>query len=166
MGKDGVVDNLSSNSSYIPSEQLSYVNNKDKAITNDTMMGACQIDSLSNREVANNKSHRFITTEPNFESVQTSPADSSYEDPRDMKYKEKRQKNNLAAKKSRDARKIRENQLKVKVICLENANEVLRAQVHREQDEKKAQKERIEMLEKQINDMKHNRKCPHCSIVI
>ena len=44
----------------------------------------------------------------------------------DDKYLERRRKNNLAAKKSRDARKIRENQLKCKVACLENANQVLR----------------------------------------
>jgi hypothetical protein len=32
----------------------------------------------------------------------------------------------LAAKKSRDARRVRENQLKIKVICMENANRMLR----------------------------------------
>lgn len=42
----------------------------------------------------------------------------------DHKYWERRRKNNLAAKKSRDARRIRENQLRVKVMCLENANQV------------------------------------------
>jgi hypothetical protein len=31
-------------------------------------------------------------------------------------------KNNLAAKKSRDARRVRENQLRLRVLCLENAN--------------------------------------------
>lgn len=50
----------------------------------------------------------------------------------DEKYWERRRKNNLAAKKSRDARKIRENQLKCKVACLENANQVLRAKLERE----------------------------------
>ena len=50
----------------------------------------------------------------------------------DDKYLERRRKNNLAAKKSRDARKIRENQLKCKVACLENANQVLRNQLERE----------------------------------
>ena len=50
----------------------------------------------------------------------------------DDKYLERRRKNNLAAKKSRDARKIRENQLKCKVACLENANQVLRNQLDRE----------------------------------
>ena len=40
-------------------------------------------------------------------------------------------KNNLAAKKSRDARRVRENQLRLRVLCLENANRVLREQVDR-----------------------------------
>ena len=60
---------------------------------------------------------------------------------RDEKYWERRRKNNIAAKKSRDARKIRENQLKVKVNCLQNANQVLRDQVERDKQE--------------INQMKH-----------
>ena len=40
-------------------------------------------------------------------------------------------KNNLAAKKSRDARRVRENQLRLRVLCLENANRVLREQMER-----------------------------------
>ena len=40
-------------------------------------------------------------------------------------------KNNLAAKKSRDARRVRENQLRLRVLCLENANRVLREQMDR-----------------------------------
>jgi hypothetical protein len=43
---------------------------------------------------------------------------------RDGKYWERRRKNNVAAKKSRDARRVRENQLRLKVLCLENANQV------------------------------------------
>ena len=48
---------------------------------------------------------------------------------KDDKYWERRRKNNLAAKKSRDARKIRENQLRCRVTCLENANQVLRTKL-------------------------------------
>ena len=44
-------------------------------------------------------------------------------------------KNNLAAKKSRDARRVRENQLRLRVLCLENANRVLRTQMDREHEE-------------------------------
>ena len=42
-------------------------------------------------------------------------------------------KNNLAAKKSRDARRVRENQLRLRVLCLENANRVLRDQMDRKE---------------------------------
>ena len=42
-------------------------------------------------------------------------------------------KNNLAAKKSRDARRVRENQLRLRVLCLENANRVLREQMDRKE---------------------------------
>ena len=40
-------------------------------------------------------------------------------------------KNNLAAKKSRDTRRVRENQLRLRVLFLENANKVLREQMER-----------------------------------
>ena len=152
-------DNRPSDSRFITSSQYTFAKDKEK----------CQTDydrTLENREVIDNKGNMFNAVDGNFESVQTSPADSSFEDPKDIKYKEKRQKNNIAAKKSRDARKIRENQLKVKVICLENANEVLRAQVHREKDENKRQTELIKMLEKQVNDLKQSRKCTDCSSLI
>ena len=42
-------------------------------------------------------------------------------------------KNNLAAKKSRDARRVRENQPRLRLLCLENANRVLREQMDRKE---------------------------------
>ena len=44
-------------------------------------------------------------------------------------------KNNLAAKKSRDSRRVRENQLRLRVLCLENANRVLREQMNNKEGE-------------------------------
>ena len=44
-------------------------------------------------------------------------------------------KNNLAAKKSRDTRRMRENQLRLRVLFLENANKVLREQMERKEQE-------------------------------
>ena len=55
----------------------------------------------------------------------------------------------MAAKKSRDARRVRENQLRIKVLCLENANQVLRSQVQRERDKNGAYEEKIRTLENQ-----------------
>jgi hypothetical protein len=56
--------------------------------------------------------------------VSTSSARADFGSSRDDKYWERRRKNNEAAKKSRDARRVRENQLRLKVLCLENANQV------------------------------------------
>ena len=50
---------------------------------------------------------------------------------KDDKYWERRRKNNLAAKKSRDSRRIRENQMRLRVLCLENANQVLKEELER-----------------------------------
>ncbi|XP_060525263.1 transcription factor ces-2 [Cylas formicarius] len=48
---------------------------------------------------------------------------------KDDKYFERRRRNNQAAKKSRDARKMREDQIALKATLLEHENAILRAQV-------------------------------------
>ncbi|KAK8388119.1 hypothetical protein O3P69_020184 [Scylla paramamosain] len=54
---------------------------------------------------------------------------------KDEKYYERRRRNNLAAKKSRDARKQREDQIAIRASFLEKENSVLRAQVATLRDE-------------------------------
>ncbi|GFY49024.1 hypothetical protein TNIN_391901 [Trichonephila inaurata madagascariensis] len=49
---------------------------------------------------------------------------------KDDKYFERRKRNNLAAKKSRDARKAREDEIALRACFLEKENAVLRAQVN------------------------------------
>ena len=66
---------------------------------------------------------------------------------KDDKYWERRRKNNLAAKKSRDARKIRENQLQCKVACLENANQILRTKLEREVSKNEVLSQKLESLQ-------------------
>lgn len=66
---------------------------------------------------------------------------------KDEKYWERRRKNNLAAKKSRDARRVRENQLRLRVLCLENANRVLREQMDRKHLETVQLRERLSKYE-------------------
>jgi len=66
---------------------------------------------------------------------------------KDEKYWERRRKNNLAAKKSRDARRVRENQLRLRVLCLENANRVLREQMDRKEQELVQIRERLSKYE-------------------
>jgi len=66
---------------------------------------------------------------------------------KDDKYWERRRKNNLAAKKSRDARRVRENQLRLRVLCLENANRVLREQMDRKDVELIQLRERLSKYE-------------------
>lgn len=54
---------------------------------------------------------------------------------KDDKYWERRRKNNLAAKKSRDSRRIRENQMRLRVLCLENANQMMKEELERKDAE-------------------------------
>ncbi|KAK1120046.1 hypothetical protein K0M31_012775 [Melipona bicolor] len=51
------------------------------------------------------------------------------DDQKDEKYYERRKRNNQAAKKSRDARKIREDNIALRATMLEHENAILRAQV-------------------------------------
>ncbi|TRY71850.1 hypothetical protein TCAL_16202 [Tigriopus californicus] len=71
---------------------------------------------------------------------------------RDPRYWERRRKNNLAAKKSRDARRVRENQLRIKVLCLENANQALRNQVAQEKQANATLRSKIRSLESTDED--------------
>lgn len=48
---------------------------------------------------------------------------------KDNKYFERRKRNNMAAKKSRDARKAREDEIAIRASFLEKENAILRAQV-------------------------------------
>ena len=51
------------------------------------------------------------------------------DDAKDTKYFERRKRNNMAAKKSRDARKSREDEIAIRASFLEKENAILRAQV-------------------------------------
>ncbi|XP_023335408.1 uncharacterized protein LOC111706716 [Eurytemora carolleeae] len=70
---------------------------------------------------------------------------------KDDKYWERRRKNNLAAKKSRDARRVRENQLRLRVLCSENQIRVLRSQLDRSQEENHSLKERLKKYEGDVH---------------
>ena len=69
-------------------------------------------------------------------------------DMKDDKYWSRRQKNNVAAKRSRDARRIKENQIALRASFLEKENDTLRDEVASVRSENKALQARIEALEK------------------
>ena len=50
-------------------------------------------------------------------------------DQKDDKYWDRRKKNNIAAKRSRDARRIKENQISMRAAFLEKENNVLRKEL-------------------------------------
>ena len=95
----------------------------------DQMADTVQMDystQFSTPEDLKGESQNSKDSEPSSSGLHSS---SSFASEKDTKYWERRRKNNLAAKKSRDARKIRENQLQCKVACLENANTILRTKL-------------------------------------
>ena len=66
-------------------------------------------------------------------------------DHKDDRYWEKREKNNVAARRSREARRLKENQIALRTAYLEKENAMLKSQV----DEVKAENMEL-VVEKQI----------------
>ncbi len=72
---------------------------------------------------------------------------------KDEKYWARRKKNNLAAKRSRDARRMKENQIAVTASYLEHENEMLRKQLEEYKRETKlliAKLSRYEMVPQKV----------------
>ncbi len=75
---------------------------------------------------------------------------------KDNKYFERRKRNNVAAKKSRDARKQREDEIAIRASFLEKENAILKAQLQTLKDE--AQQLRILLAQKKTMNA-----CTNCS---
>ncbi|XP_055918892.1 transcription factor ces-2 [Eupeodes corollae] len=67
------------------------------------------------------------------------------EEQKDEKYYERRKRNNEAAKKSRDARKIREDRIAFRAALLEQENSILRAQIAALRNELHSVREMLQM---------------------
>ena len=65
------------------------------------------------------------------------------EDSKDDKYWERRRKNNLAAKRSRDARRAKENQVAIRATFLERENKLLAQELRKARAENHLLKERL-----------------------
>ncbi|KAI4497710.1 hypothetical protein M0802_007250 [Mischocyttarus mexicanus] len=80
-------------------------------------------DTIMNRQFINENNTQNLSRRPRSEKKPIP------DDQKDEKYYERRKRNNQAAKKSRDARKIREDHIALKATMLEHENAILRAQV-------------------------------------
>ena len=69
------------------------------------------------------------------------------EDCKDDKYWNRRKKNNVAAKRSRDARRIKENQIAMRASFLEQENMALREELKKVKEENSALKNSIKKYE-------------------
>ena len=66
---------------------------------------------------------------------------------KDEKYWARRRKNNIAAKRSRDARRMKENQVAIRASYLERENDLLRKQLDEYKRETKALKMKLSRYE-------------------
>ena len=73
---------------------------------------------------------------------------------KDDKYWERRRKNNIAAKRSRDARRIKENQIVIRASYLEKENSALKGDILDLKKENLTLKKIIATYEKRLNAMK------------
>jgi len=65
------------------------------------------------------------------------------DDAKDAKYWARRRKNNMAAKRSRDARRVKENQIAMRACFLEKENQNLKQEIDRIQKENVLLKEQL-----------------------
>ena len=72
------------------------------------------------------------------------------EDLKDDKYWARRKKNNVAAKRSRDARRIKENQIAMRASFLERENEKLKEELDKMKNENKELKSRLTKYEPDV----------------
>jgi leukemia factor-related protein len=74
---------------------------------------------------------------------------------KDDKYWARRRKNNMAAKRSRDARRMKENQIALRASYLERENDILRKQLDDSKRETKLLKLKLARYES-INQQQHH----------
>ncbi|XP_076856480.1 TEF transcription factor, PAR bZIP family member a isoform X1 [Brachyhypopomus gauderio] len=88
------------------------------------------LSSIPGGELFNPRKHRF-TEEDLKPQPMIKKAKKTFvpEDKKDEKYWQRRNKNNIAAKRSRDARRLKENQITVRAAFLERENSALRQEV-------------------------------------
>ncbi|XP_039541324.1 TEF transcription factor, PAR bZIP family member a isoform X2 [Pimephales promelas] len=88
------------------------------------------LSSIPGGELFNPRKHRFSEEELKPQPM-IKKAKKIYvpEEKKDDKYWQRRKKNNIAAKRSRDARRLKENQITVRAAFLERENSVLRQEV-------------------------------------
>lgn len=72
---------------------------------------------------------------------------------KDEKYWQRRRKNNIAAKRSRDARRVKENQIAIRASYLERENDALRKQLEEFKRESKSLKQRVAKYEAMYPDL-------------
>jgi hypothetical protein len=65
------------------------------------------------------------------------------EESKDAKYWVRRRKNNMAAKRSRDARRVKENQIAMRACYLEKENQFMKQELERVQKENSLLKEQL-----------------------
>ena len=73
------------------------------------------------------------------------------EDLKDEKYWHRRKKNNVAAKRSRDARRIKENQIAMRAAFLERENDKLREELDKMRNDNKELKTRLAKYEPDVS---------------
>ncbi len=78
-------------------------------------------------------------------------------DEKDMKYWEKREKNNVAARRSREARRLKENQIALRAAFLEKENGVLKKELARARAEAAEAKRDRDRMAAMLQDNYHGR---------
>ena len=138
-GTNGIMNNNNNGQSMLsmlsPSRPLNI-----SELSNSSMVSSSSASSTIDSSSANSTNKRSRVSK-----------NSSDPNQKDGKYFERRKRNNVAAKKSRDARKQREDEIAIRASFLEKENSILKAQLQTLKDE--AQQLRILLSQKKSNTM-------------
>ena len=122
--------------------------------------GSSTLDSSNNSSSNNNANNMSMSISDGIGASSTSASSSSkrsrmskasLDQQKDGKYFERRKRNNVAAKKSRDARKQREDEIAIRASFLEKENSILKAQLQTLKDE--AHQLRILLAQKKTSSL-------------
>jgi hypothetical protein len=125
------------------------------------LSNSSMVSSSSNNSTLDSNSGTTTSTKRTKKSLDSS---FSKNDPKDGKYFERRKRNNVAAKKSRDARKQREDEIAIRASFLEKENSILKAQLQTLKDE--AQQLRMLLSQKKNSGsmpQTGNSNCSNCT---
>lgn len=125
------------------------------------LSNSSMVSSSSSSTLDSNQFRSSVQSQSRARTRNQNSKTSNDQHQKDGKYFERRKRNNVAAKKSRDARKQREDEIAIRASFLEKENSILKAQLQTLKDE--AQQLRILLTQKKASQSMSGLMAPSCA---